>query len=196
MAKKHQLARAYLRIFLVQAILAAIVSLPVTSIYYFTPSFSLLTAIGIGVWTLGHSFEVIPDKQLKKLISSQDTRGLLTTGLWQYSRHPNYFGEITIWGAGYLHFCNSRLVDCRFRCTCNYACDLLCFLRTTCREACSIEAWLEGLQKVYECFNTVVPLNKRLSISSVRNIAIWALCASASYDCRDMNECKCSKNVV
>lgn len=96
--KKHQLVQTPLRIFLVQAILAAIVSLPVTSIYYFTPSFSLMTAIGIGVWTLGHSFEVIPDKQLKKLISSQDTRGLLTTGLWQYSRHPNYFGEITIWG--------------------------------------------------------------------------------------------------
>jgi steroid 5-alpha reductase family enzyme len=43
-------------------------------------------------------FEVIADNQLKNFKNKPQNKGkIMTKGLWRYSRHPNYFGEVTIW---------------------------------------------------------------------------------------------------
>ena len=53
---------------------------------------------GVFVWLLGYYFEVIADKQLDDFIAAKPRdKKILDTGLWRYSRHPNYFGEVTMW---------------------------------------------------------------------------------------------------
>lgn len=90
---------AYGRIFVVQGLLAVIVSLSVITI-----NLSDVTTIGwygvIGslIWLIGFYFEAVGDAQLKKHLANPDNKGtLMTSGLWRYTRHPNYFGEATQW---------------------------------------------------------------------------------------------------
>ncbi|MEM7432146.1 MAG: DUF1295 domain-containing protein [Pseudomonadota bacterium] len=54
--------------------------------------------VGILVWLLGITFEVIADRQKSKFKADSNNDGtFITTGLWAWSRHPNYFGEIVLW---------------------------------------------------------------------------------------------------
>ena len=52
--------------------------------------------IGISLWVFGFVVEVVADKQKSKFREEQPD-GFITRGLWQYSRHPNYLGEIILW---------------------------------------------------------------------------------------------------
>ena len=53
---------------------------------------------GIIIWLVGFSIEVISDKQKKEFRENEKNKGqFISTGLWAYSRHPNYVGEITLW---------------------------------------------------------------------------------------------------
>jgi steroid 5-alpha reductase family enzyme len=62
-----------------------------------------LDFLGTALWTLGLLIESIADLQLTRFKSNRDNQGkLLTTGLWRFSRHPNYFGEAVIWWGYYL----------------------------------------------------------------------------------------------
>ncbi|MFK7918548.1 MAG: DUF1295 domain-containing protein [Ilumatobacter sp.] len=60
--------------------------------------FGVLTVIGLIVWVLGFGIEVKADteKSAFKKDPANDTR-FISTGIWAWSRHPNYFGEITLW---------------------------------------------------------------------------------------------------
>ena len=54
--------------------------------------------LGILVWVFGFAFEAIADYQKNKFRSVSENKGrFINTGLWSISRHPNYFGEITLW---------------------------------------------------------------------------------------------------
>ena len=58
----------------------------------------LLAFIGIFLWWLGFLIEVIADYQKRKFRETSDPKTMfISTGLWAKSRHPNYFGEITLW---------------------------------------------------------------------------------------------------
>merc|ERR1711972_813001 len=49
-------------------------------------------------WIFGFAFEVIADQQKNAFRTETSNKGkFITTGLWSLSRHPNYFGEITMW---------------------------------------------------------------------------------------------------
>ena len=54
--------------------------------------------VGTLLWIIGFSIEIIADKQKRdfKKDTSKD-KEFITTGLWAWSRHPNYFGEIMLW---------------------------------------------------------------------------------------------------
>jgi steroid 5-alpha reductase family enzyme len=53
---------------------------------------------GIALWIAGMLIEVIADNQKTKFRNNPDNRDrFITTGLWAWSRHPNYCGEITLW---------------------------------------------------------------------------------------------------
>ena len=54
--------------------------------------------VGFALWIFGFSFEVIADRQKTAFRAEPENKDkFVTTGLWSYSRHPNYFGEILLW---------------------------------------------------------------------------------------------------
>lgn len=58
----------------------------------------LFAAVGLAVWAIGFGIEVVADRQKREFRRQPGNRGrFITTGLWAWSRHPNYFGEITLW---------------------------------------------------------------------------------------------------
>ncbi|NNE18289.1 MAG: DUF1295 domain-containing protein [Myxococcales bacterium] len=56
----------------------------------------LLDAFGVGVWAAGFAIEVVADLQKGEFRTANPGR-YVDTGLWAWSRHPNYFGEIVLW---------------------------------------------------------------------------------------------------
>lgn len=91
--------RSFFQVFMLQGLLLYLISLPVIFVNYsVTSSFSILNIIGIFVWAVGFYFESVGDKQLKEFVSKPENKGhIMDQGLWKYSRHPNYFGEVTQW---------------------------------------------------------------------------------------------------
>jgi steroid 5-alpha reductase family enzyme len=92
-------ARAYVSLFLTQGFLIWVISLPVVMAANNALSgLTWLTALGAAVWLSGFIIESVADKQLARFVSNKSNKGkVLDTGLWRYSRHPNYFGELTQW---------------------------------------------------------------------------------------------------
>jgi steroid 5-alpha reductase family enzyme len=92
--------KSFYLIFILQAFLAWVISAS------FVPGFlvdsvldwTILHSLGTSIWLLGIVIETIADNQLHQfnqlVVKEQQT---LKTGLWRYSRHPNYFGEFCIW---------------------------------------------------------------------------------------------------
>ncbi len=63
----------------------------------------LAYGLGVIIWVVGFLFEVVGDYQLKSFVQSEANRGkIMQQGLWKYTRHPNYFGEVTLWWGIYL----------------------------------------------------------------------------------------------
>lgn len=102
---KWFLVRSYLQVFLLQGIFLVLISLPVTFIARI-PSNIRVSAwfiAGLIIWTVGIYFEAVGDYQLRKFISKPSSKGkIMNLGLWKYTRHPNYFGEVTVWWGIYL----------------------------------------------------------------------------------------------
>ena len=60
--------------------------------------FGAITALGVLLWVLGFAIEVIADQQKSRFRSNPDNaNAFISTGLWSFCRHPNYFGEIWLW---------------------------------------------------------------------------------------------------
>jgi steroid 5-alpha reductase family enzyme len=64
-------------------------------------SVTMTDRIGLGLWVFGIAFEVVADRQkarwMKEKREKKHSEEFLTKGLWSRSRHPNYFGESTLW---------------------------------------------------------------------------------------------------
>jgi steroid 5-alpha reductase family enzyme len=61
-------------------------------------SLGILDVLGVIVWVVGFYFEAMGDVQLARFIKNHANKGkLMQSGLWAYTRHPNYFGEVTQW---------------------------------------------------------------------------------------------------
>lgn len=90
-------------VFLLQGLLAWVVSLSaVAAVAGQTPP-GPLDYLGVALWLAGMYFEVIGDWQLARFQRSAGNRGkVLDTGLWRYTRHPNYFGEALLWWGIFL----------------------------------------------------------------------------------------------
>ncbi len=91
--------RSYFQIYILQGLLLYIISLPVlvinnTSVF----EQNFFVVFGLFVWIIGFLFESIGDWQLAHFLKNPKNKGnLMTSGLWAYTRHPNYFGEVTQW---------------------------------------------------------------------------------------------------
>lgn len=69
-----------------------------------------LNYLGIFTFVISIFFETVGDNQLRKFVLSKPEKSaILKTGLWKYTRHPNYFGEATFWWSIYLLSYSSEL---------------------------------------------------------------------------------------
>ena len=95
---------SYLRVFLSQGFLMLLISIPVIFINSSdVQGIDLLSIIGASVWLLGFFFESVGDYQLSQFIKDPKNKGhVMQSGLWRYTRHPNYFGEVTQWWGVWL----------------------------------------------------------------------------------------------
>jgi steroid 5-alpha reductase family enzyme len=88
------------KVFLLQGVVIWILILPqqIAMVTGDKVSPGLLTVTGTALWCLGFFFETVGDYQLSRFKADSSRRGqVLDTGLWRYTRHPNYFGELSQW---------------------------------------------------------------------------------------------------
>ena len=91
-------AFAVRRIYLTQGVVMWFISLPVQVAMVQPQGLGALAWAGVAVWAVGLSFETVGDRQLERFRSDPSNRGrVLDTGLWRYTRHPNYFGDACVW---------------------------------------------------------------------------------------------------
>jgi steroid 5-alpha reductase family enzyme len=85
-------------VFGLQAALAWIIAMPLFAALAGAAPLGALDAAGIVLWLAGFAFEAIGDAQLARFKADPASRaGVLASGLWRYTRHPNYFGEALLW---------------------------------------------------------------------------------------------------
>ena len=91
--------RSFFQIYILQGFLMLLILLPVLAILSDKSSKNLaILVIGVLVWLFGFCFESIGDRQLVSFLKDKNrTATIMQKGLWKYTRHPNYFGEITQW---------------------------------------------------------------------------------------------------
>ena len=91
--------RSYAQVYLLQGVLLFWIVFPVLLINQGPgPALNYLDFAGVTVWLFGFIFESVGDAQLARFIKDPNNKGqLLQSGLWRYTRHPNYFGEVTQW---------------------------------------------------------------------------------------------------
>ena len=97
--------RSYFKVFLLQGVILWLVTWPLLATMANTNPQPVvwLDVLALLVWVSGFIFEAGGDWQLSRLKKDPSNKGrLMTSGLWRYTRHPNYFGDALVWWAFYL----------------------------------------------------------------------------------------------
>lgn len=95
--------RSFFRVFLVQGFLMWIISTPLLAAQTENTPLFWLDYVAVAVWVIGFFFEVVGDWQLARFKANPENKGkLLQSGVWKYTRHPNYFGDAAQWWGYYL----------------------------------------------------------------------------------------------
>ena len=110
----YVLIKSYVNIFLLQALFMFIISLVLVFNVMsgltnpVEPMMLIPIILGVLVWLGGYFFQSVGDRQLAIFVAKPENKGkLMTEGLWAYTRHPNYFGEVLMWwGIALLGFAN------------------------------------------------------------------------------------------
>jgi steroid 5-alpha reductase family enzyme len=90
-------------VFGLQGVLAWIISLPLLAAITSDSALNAIDLIAAMLWLVGFVFEAGGDYQLSRFKARKENSGrVLDTGLWRYTRHPNYFGDFCIWWSFYL----------------------------------------------------------------------------------------------
>ncbi len=117
--KTNLMQKAFLKVFLTQSIFSYVISLPVIFTNLYSTVLTefieyILIGLGLLVFLIGFIFEVLADGQLAHFKKNTNNKSkILKSGVWRLSRHPNYFGEATIWwGIGIISI--SSLVPIAF----------------------------------------------------------------------------------
>jgi steroid 5-alpha reductase family enzyme len=96
---RHFVLRSYLQVFLLQGFILLLNVTPVMILMSASDkSLIWFGYVGLAVWCIGFLFESVGDYQLDLFLKDPANRGIINDrGLWKYTRHPNYFGESTMW---------------------------------------------------------------------------------------------------
>jgi steroid 5-alpha reductase family enzyme len=93
---KTFLWRSFLQVFMLQGFFLFLIAIPLMN--QSVQEVRIIQMIGSAVWLIGFLWESIADYQLFQFKKDPTNKGkVMKTGLWAYSRHPNYFGEILVW---------------------------------------------------------------------------------------------------
>lgn len=91
------------QVFGLQAVLMWVVAIPAVVTHASDSSLWWLDWVGVAIWVVGVTFETVGDIQMARFKSRPDSKGkVMDRGLWQYTRHPNYFGDFCVWWGLYL----------------------------------------------------------------------------------------------
>jgi steroid 5-alpha reductase family enzyme len=89
------------KIFLIQGVAGWVVSLPIQLSAALGPTPSALCPVlvaGVAIWSVGIYFEAVGDHQLRRFKADPSNKGVvMDRGLWSWTRHPNYFGDASVW---------------------------------------------------------------------------------------------------
>jgi steroid 5-alpha reductase family enzyme len=101
---RYATLRSFFQIYILQGVLLLVISLPVIrTITAPDAPLTILDLLGSAVWLIGFLFEAVADWQLLQFKKDHANKGkVITNGLWRYSRHPNYFGEVALWWGVFL----------------------------------------------------------------------------------------------
>ncbi len=96
--------RSFLQVFMLQGIFMLIIASPILLVNRSDgKGLTGLDGAGAFLWLIGFVFEAVGDYQLKRFKQKPENKGkIMTSGLWRYTRHPNYFGEAALWWGIFL----------------------------------------------------------------------------------------------
>jgi steroid 5-alpha reductase family enzyme len=96
--------RSFIQIYMLQGVVILVIASPfIMAMVAPGRPLGFLDFIGTFIWFTGLTFEAAGDWQLTRFKADPANRGkVMTTGLWRYTRHPNYFGEAVLWWGVYL----------------------------------------------------------------------------------------------
>lgn len=95
--------RSFFQIFILQGLLMILVAAGIVVNSHNSSLITWYNVLGIVIWTTGFMIETISDRQLASFLAKPTNQSrIMTSGLWHYSRHPNYFGEILQWWGLFL----------------------------------------------------------------------------------------------
>ncbi len=96
---KYFVIRSYLQVYVLQGFFMLLIGLPIIIAGAVPIQDShTFTYVGCLVWFIGFVFEAVGDYQLSVFVKNKkDKSDIIQSGLWRYTRHPNYFGEVLIW---------------------------------------------------------------------------------------------------
>lgn len=96
--------KSYFTVFFLQGLLMLVISAPLMVAQSADASgLSPVALLGAAVWAVGFLFEAVGDAQLRRFKADPVNKGrVMQTGLWAYTRHPNYFGDCMVWWGFFL----------------------------------------------------------------------------------------------
>lgn len=90
--------RSYLQVFILQMLIMLCIALPLVVAFTRINELTGYTLVGLGVMLCGLAIEVTADHQLAQFKKLSSNKGhIIQSGLWRWSRHPNYLGEAVFW---------------------------------------------------------------------------------------------------
>lgn len=101
--------RSFVQVFALQGLLMLFISAPIVALADGGgDSLRLINYFGVALWSIGFFFEAVGDYQLRQFMKTPRSKGkVMNQGLWAYTRHPNYFGEVTQWWGIWLISCGT-----------------------------------------------------------------------------------------
>jgi steroid 5-alpha reductase family enzyme len=106
---KNFYVRSFLQVFMLQGFFLFVIAWPViwTNLEA-QAEWQVWDFAGVLVWIIGFGFESVGDHQLSRFKKNPANKGkIITSGLWRYTRHPNYFGEAVLWWGIFMIACSA-----------------------------------------------------------------------------------------
>ncbi len=97
-------SQSLLTVFGLQALIAWLIAMPLAAVLFAPVAFNNLHILSLLLFITGFTLESVADWQLVQFKSDPASKGkVLDSGLWRYSRHPNYFGEALVWWSFFVY---------------------------------------------------------------------------------------------